>query len=123
MLMNLSMLAAGIAVGIVVSFGLLHSARAKVRLYEAYIHDRMEGRLRETLAAMTRKPQLIITRSSSQGRIAYQCSSCELEFPLSDDLGPKEAVLVLYRAFRKHVEEAHPETSAGSDTSSTPETE
>ena len=113
MLKFLSLLSAGIAIGIAASWAVVRSLRKKVALYEAYLHERIEGRCKEALTAMTKKPELMIRAAGKGDHIGYQCSCCGLEFPLADDMMPKEAVIELYHRFREHVEQHHPEASPG----------
>jgi hypothetical protein len=39
--------------------------------------------------------------------MVYQCSLCRQEFPLAEDVTPKEAVAKLYAEFKKHVQQQH----------------
>ena len=107
MLRSLGPLLAGIVTGTAGSWAFY---KAKIREYEAYIHERIEAQSRGAMSTMTQKPELII-RGGGQGvAIVYQCSYCGLQFPLADGEKPKEAMARLYATFRTHVREEHPES-------------
>ncbi len=57
------------------------------------------------------KPKLLVTSSSQGEPIYYMCSCCLRGFPLADNQHPKQAMKDLYEAFRKHVEEVHPDVA------------
>ncbi len=118
--MNFGLLSAGIAIGIVAGHAILRSSRKESKLCEAYMHERIESKFKDALKTMTPKPELIVEGSSKLDRLSYRCSWCRLEFPLSDDLTPKEAVIELYRCFREHIEMEHPPASRGPVRSATP---
>jgi len=66
----------------------------------------------------TEKPKLLVSRSSKGEPIYYMCSCCLRGFPLPDVQPPKQAMRELYRAFRQHVAQKHPESNDGLNTRS-----
>jgi len=111
MLRSLALLSTGIAIGVAASFAWLHALRNKVKLYEAYFHKGVDRGFEEAITNVTLKPELIVRGCRKREHLAYHCSSCDLEFPLPDNLPPKEAMIGLYRRFKEHIEHEHPEAS------------
>jgi hypothetical protein len=108
MLRSLGPLLAGIVTGATASWAFY---KARIRAYQAYIHERIEGQLEGTMSTMTQKPELII-RGGGQGiAIVYQCSFCGRQFPLDESETPKEAMAKLYTTFKTHVRQEHPDNS------------
>ena len=54
-----------------------------------------------------RGAQLIISGSAKGERMEYQCSLCGLIFRLAGNRTAKEAMAILWAAFKDHVQEAH----------------
>ena len=63
----------------------------------------------EPAAGDIRGAQLIVSVSAKGERMEYQCSLCGLIFRLADNRTAKDAVAILWAAFKDHVQEAHPE--------------
>ncbi len=99
---------AGIVVGTAISW--LYY-KAKIREYQAYIHERIEGQLEGAMSTINQKPELIIRGSGRGAAIVYQCSYCGHQFPLGDCETPKEAMSKLYETFRTHVRQEHSQGS------------
>jgi hypothetical protein len=55
---------------------------------------------------MSQKPQLTI-RAVRDEPIVYQCSHCGRQFPLAEDVPPKDAAAKLLREFKEHVQQVH----------------
>ena len=104
----LGLLAAGAAAGVVMSWLLSRALRAKVKIYEAYLHERIGGRFNETLAGAKARPELIIRGTAEGQPVAYQCSGCGQEFYLPGDSPPQEAVARMFAQFAAHLEREHP---------------
>jgi hypothetical protein len=58
-------------------------------------------------AGAIRGAQLIVSVSAKGERMEYQCSLCGLIFRLADNRTAKEAMAVLWAAFKHHVRETH----------------
>lgn len=97
----------GIVVGSAASWAVF---KARIRGYEAYIHERIQGQLKGAVATMSQRPELIIRGAGQGAAIVYQCSFCGRQFPLADNVTPKEAVASLYSEFKSHVRQEHPES-------------
>ena len=101
-------LLAGMVMGTATSWAFY---KARIRAYQAYIHERIEGQLKGVMSTMGQKPELIIRGGGQGTSIVYQCSYCGRQFPLADCETPKEAVAKLYATFKTHVRQEHPEGS------------
>jgi hypothetical protein len=64
-------------------------------------------------ATVAEKPHLIVSVSGNGKLVSYVCSSCLRSFPLLENQSPKEVVAELFRRFKEHREQEHPELSAG----------
>ena len=65
---------------------------------------------------MTKQPRLLVSNAHKGEPIYYMCSSCLQGFSLADNESPRQAVTQLYRWFREHVEQKHPESAEGPGT-------
>ena len=54
-----------------------------------------------------RGAQVIVNVSAKGERMEYECSLCGLIFRLADNRTAKEAMAVLWAAFKDHVQENH----------------
>ncbi len=66
--------------------------------------------------SMTEIPRLVVSNSSKGEPIYYMCSSCLQGFSPAENESPRQAVTQLYRWFREHVEQKHPEPAEGCGT-------
>lgn len=113
MSIDIYQISAGIAVGMFAGRFVLCASHRRMTLYERYLHERIDSHLKDTIAAMSLKPKLILKGTGEEDCLGYHCSDCELEFPLAEHETPKQAMKDLYRQFKEHVEKHHPESIAG----------
>jgi hypothetical protein len=118
---SLALLMTGFVTGSLAAWAALRSIRRKARALEAYYRERIEAQLKEVLANMSRKPELVIKGSHKADRVRYCCSQCGWEFALANDVTPRQAVAELIRRFAEHCEREHPSPSSPEPDDTVPE--
>jgi hypothetical protein len=108
MLSRIGPLLVGMVAGVAASWAFY---QARIRIYRAYIHERIEGQLKGAMSRVIPKPELIVRGGGQGSPIVYQCSYCGRQFPLAECETPKEAMATLYATFRTHVRQEHPESN------------
>jgi len=76
------------------------------------------GPPRHNATITTEKPKLLISKLSEGEPVYYLCSYCLRGFLLADNQPPIQAAREMYRCFREHVKQKHPEPGEGPATAS-----
>jgi hypothetical protein len=100
-------LSVGLAFGMAGSWAVIRSLRARVQLYQLYVHDRLDRQFKGTVTSVTQKPELIVRLTDTIDRIVYACSHCNQQFPFADNVSSKDAAARVVAEFREHVQQAH----------------